>query len=82
VNEEQRTAYRQLLQEGIDAGIIVEISFEEVGYISPSFAVKKKPGPDGKLKWRKVWDGRRVNAEQVTMHFRMDSPETVKKVAL
>jgi hypothetical protein len=82
VKEEERSAYRQLLQDEINAGIVMEIPFEEAGYISPSFAVKKKPGPDGKKKWRKVWDGRRVNAEQITIHFRMDSPETVQQVAL
>jgi hypothetical protein len=41
VNMFQRTALLQLLPEELDAG-----------YISPSFAVKKKPGPDGELEGR------------------------------
>jgi hypothetical protein len=50
VNMDKRAAYQQLLQVEIDAEIVVEISFEDGGCSSPSFAVKKKRGPDGRVK--------------------------------
>jgi hypothetical protein len=43
--------------------------------------VKKKTEHGKKQKWRKVVDLRRVNWEQVTIHFRMDGPDTVQTLA-
>jgi hypothetical protein len=51
---EQRAAFLTLLQDELDQGVVTKIAAAETGYISPSFMVKKKPGPDGKVKWRKV----------------------------
>jgi hypothetical protein len=45
VNEEQRAAFCQLLQDELDVVIVREILFGQAVYTSPSFAVKKKPGP-------------------------------------
>jgi hypothetical protein len=60
--------------------VVTKISFEDAKYISPSFIVRKKPGPDGVQKWRKIVDCRRVNSEQIVVHFRIDTPETVQQV--
>jgi hypothetical protein len=32
--------------------------------------------------WRLVWDGRAINAEQLSMHFRMEGAETVQRIML
>jgi hypothetical protein len=74
---EQRTAVRELLQEELVLGIVTRIALADTCYISPSFTARKSPGKDGKIKWRKVWDGQRVSAGQVIAHFRMESPVTV-----
>jgi hypothetical protein len=46
-------------------------------YVSPIDIVMKKGG-----KWRKVWDGRVVNGEQIDVHFRMKGPETIMRLML
>jgi hypothetical protein len=69
--EEEREFYK-LLQEEIEQGIVVEVPNWYPAYTSPVHIVPKKDG------WRKVWDGRMVNAEQVDIRFRMEGPETVQ----
>ena len=82
---EKKKAFQELLKKELDQGIVTRIRYEEVGYISPVFIVPKPPKTDenGRLikKWRKVVDCRRVNAEQVNIHFRMEGPETVQQLA-
>jgi hypothetical protein len=52
LDDEQRAAFLKLLQEELDQGILTRIAWADTGYVSPSFVVKKRPGPDGKVKWR------------------------------
>jgi hypothetical protein len=82
MNAEEKEAFRALLKEMLDQGIVRKIVFEQEAYISMAHVVKKKPGKDGKKKWRLVVNNIRVNSEQVTVHFRMEGAWTVQRVAL
>ena len=70
-NAEENRELGKLLQEEISEEIVVAVPDEYAAYVSPIGIVPKKNG------WRKIWDGRVVNAEQVDIHFRMEGPETV-----
>jgi hypothetical protein len=75
------------VQEIIGRGLVAGDSTQ---YIVPTgrlcesriHVVAKKPGKDGKRKWRLVVNNIGVNAEQVTVHFRMEGAHTVQQVAL
>jgi hypothetical protein len=82
MNTEEKEAFRKLLDEDILQEIVHRISFQQAGYVSPAHVVAKKPGKDGKKKWRLVVNNIRVNAEQITVHFRMEGAHTVQQVAL
>jgi hypothetical protein len=70
---EQEEEFYKMLKEQIDEKIIVEVPNDWPAFTSPVHTVPKKGN-----EWRMVWDGREVNAEQVSIHFRMEGPETVQ----
>jgi hypothetical protein len=72
---EQEIEFFKLLQKQLDDRTVVEVSRAWPFYTCPVHIVPKKGG-----KWRLVWDGRAVNAEQISVHFRMEGPETVQYV--
>jgi hypothetical protein len=67
MNAEEKEAFRRLLDEDLLQEVVHRISFQQSGYVSPAHVVAKKPGKDGKKKWRLVVNNIRVNAEQVTL---------------
>jgi hypothetical protein len=73
-SREEEVEFNKLLKEEIDQGIVIVVPDSFPAYVSPVHIVPKKDG------WRKVWDGREVNAEQVDIHFRMEGPETVQRL--
>jgi hypothetical protein len=73
--EHEEVEFFKLLQKQLDDGTVVEVPDDWPAYTCPVHTVPKKGG-----KWRLVWDGRAVNAEQVSVHFRMEGPETVQDV--
>jgi hypothetical protein len=54
----------------------------EVKFLSSAFMVQKKTTEKEKKKLRKVVDCKRLNREQIEIHFRMDGPEAVQSIAL
>ena len=71
-NEEME--YLKLQEEEIREEIVIEVPPDYPIYTSPVHIVPKKNG------WRKVWDGRVVNNEQMDIHFRMEGPITVQRL--
>jgi hypothetical protein len=72
---EEDKQFAKLLREEIEQDIVKEIPESQVAYSSPVGIVPKKGG-----EWRKIWDGRVVNDEQVAIHFRMEGVETVQRL--
>jgi hypothetical protein len=69
--------FLKLLQKQIDDGTVVVVPLDWPAYTCPVHTVPKKGG-----KWRLVWDGRAVNAEQISIHFRMEGVETAQDIML
>jgi ribonuclease HI len=66
--------FEALLEEEIREGVVKEIEEEEVKWVNPTFLVPKaRTG-----KYRKILDCRLLNEELRTVHFKMESPETVR----
>jgi hypothetical protein len=74
---QQEAEFQKLLNDEIEQGIVIEVPWNYPAYLSPVFMVIKKGG-----EWRKVIDCRTINAEQVDIHFCMDSPETVQRLMI
>jgi hypothetical protein len=80
--DEEKEFYK-LLDEEKEEDIVVEVPDDWPLYVSPvNIVPKHSVGENGEaiLAWRKVWDGRVVNAEQVDIHFKMEGPQTVQKL--
>jgi hypothetical protein len=73
----EEVEFLKLLQKQIDDGTVVVVPLDWPAYTCPVHTVPKKGG-----KWRLVWDGRAVNAEQVSIHFRMEGVETAQDAML
>jgi hypothetical protein len=65
------------LQKQLDDGTVVVVPNGWPFYTCPIHIVPKKGG-----KWRLVWDGRAINAEQLSLHFRMEGAETVQCILM
>ena len=72
-SKEEDKHFRPLLEEELEQEIVEKISPDQAAYTSPVGIVPKKGG-----EWRKIWDGRVVNEEQMDIHFRMEGVETVQ----
>jgi hypothetical protein len=81
MDQDQREALEEQIKEELQQEIIVRIEYKEVGCLHPVFCVRKKTVKGEKTEWRKIVDCRPANAQMETIHFRMDSPETVQQVA-
>jgi ribonuclease HI len=66
-------AFKKLLQEELQEGIIAEIKEEEVKWFNPTFLVPKKK----KGEFRKILDCKELNDELQDIHFKMEGPEVV-----
>jgi hypothetical protein len=78
----QRSEFEKLLAQEQHLGITMRIPRNQVACLSPVFMVKKKTSPGKPPEYRKVVDCRKVNSEQVDIHFRMEGPETVQKLMM
>ena len=76
-NDRQQYWFDKTLADQLDQKIVMRVPSSYGKLISPVFMVEKKGG-----EMRQVWDGRRLNEEQVDIHFRMEGPETVRRLLI
>jgi hypothetical protein len=77
LNPQERKELGKILKQELVDGSIRQVHPSFLAYISPIGIVPKKNG-----KWRMTWDGRVVNDEQLTIHFKMQTAESVQNVML
>jgi hypothetical protein len=68
--------FDKLLAEELSEGIVREIPEEEVRWVTPTFLVPKPQTG----KYRKILDCRILNEEVLPVHFKMESPDTVRSL--
>jgi ribonuclease HI len=66
--------FEKLLEEEIREGVVKEIEEAEVRWVNPTFLVPKARTGS----YRKILDCRTLNEELCLVHFKMESPETVR----
>jgi ribonuclease HI len=66
-------AYRALLQEELDEGVVRKVEGKHALWLNPTFLVPKRGN-----KWRKVLDCRRLNEELRDVHFAMEGVEVAQ----
>ncbi|KAA6369117.1 MAG: putative Transposon Ty3-G Gag-Pol polyprotein, partial [Streblomastix strix] len=72
-NQTEMQAYKAMLQEELQEGIIEEIPKEQVKWWNPTFLVPKPSG-----EWRKILDASLLNEEIQPLHFQMNGVEQVR----
>ncbi|KAA6364063.1 MAG: putative Transposon Ty3-I Gag-Pol polyprotein, partial [Streblomastix strix] len=72
-NQTEMQAYKTMLQEELQEGIIEEIPKEQVKWWNPTFMVPKPSG-----EWRKIQDASLLNEEIQPLHFQMNGVEQVR----
>ncbi|KAA6381066.1 MAG: putative Transposon Ty3-G Gag-Pol polyprotein [Streblomastix strix] len=72
-NQTEMQAYKAMLQEELQEGIIEEILKELVKWWNPTFLVPKPSG-----EWRKILDASLLNEEIQPLHFQMKGVEQVR----
>ncbi|KAA6384268.1 MAG: putative Transposon Ty3-G Gag-Pol polyprotein [Streblomastix strix] len=72
-NQTEMLAYKAMLQEELQNGIIEEIPKEQVKWQNPTFLVPKPSG-----EWRKILDASLLNEEIQLLHFQMNGVEQVR----